>query len=216
MALDPVREQMVLQQVRAWDVLDDRVLGILRDLPREEFVPESYRAVAYADTAIPLGHGQHMLAPKVVGRILQALALRPLDRVLEVGTGSGYLTAALAAAACSVRSLEIHEDLAERARSVLARLEVRNAEVVVADGLELAESPGYHVIVVTGSVPRYESRFERALEVGGRLFMVVGEPPVMDALLVRRVTEAAWARESLFETNLDPLVHAPHRPRFVF
>lgn len=216
------REQMIEQQVRAWDVLDARVLTLMRKVPREQFVPESHRFLAFADVEVPLAHGQHMLRPNIVGRLLQSLELTGAERVLEIGAGTGFVTACLAAASGEVRSLEVFADLAERARATLAATGVLNAEVVTADamqaGAELQPAGGgrYHAIAVTGSMPVYDERFQRLLEVGGRLFVVVGDAPVMEARLVRRVAEDAWTTESLFETVVDPLLNARRPPGFAF
>lgn len=209
-------EQMVMQQVRAWDVLDDRVLDTLRRLPRERFVPAAFRSVAYADAPIALPHGQHMLAPKVVGRILQALDATATDSVLEIGTGSGYLTACLASLARQVRSIDIYEDLAADARTRLAAQGVANAQVQAADAFGIALEPHHDVIVLTGSLPKYDERFQHALAVGGRLFAIVGEGPAMSARLVRRTSPTTWMSQDLFETWIEPLVHAARPPRFVF
>lgn len=209
-------EQMVMQQVRAWDVLDDRVLDTLRKVPRERFVPGDFRAVAYADAAIPLPHGQHMLTPQLIGRILQAIDAKPTESVLEVGTGSGYLTACLANSTRQVRSIEIHEDLAASARACLAAEGIVNAEVRTANVFELSFESHYDIIVLTGSLPGYDERFQRALAVGGRLFVIVGEGPAMSARLVRRTSPTDWMSQDLFETWVEPLLHAAHPPRFVF
>src|SRR5882672_11171703 len=210
------RTQMVAQQVRAWDVLDERVLAALQSVRREEYVPEAFRELAFADTPIPLGHGQAMLAPKVDGRILQALELRPTDEVLEVGTGSGYLTACLAALAGPVRSLEIYPDLAAQATRNLRSGGVTSASVETLDALRVEEVGRYDAVIVSGSLPIYDSRFERALRAGGRLFVIVGSSPVMEALLIRRDAGATASRTALFETDIAPLVNAPQPPRFVF
>ena len=211
-SIEAAREQMVQQQVRAWDVLDERVLETLRRVPRERFVPSQSRFLAFADADVPLPHGEHMLRPSVVGRLLQSLDLTGSERVLEIGAGSGFVTACLATSSVSVRALEIHADLADLARANLAALGVRNAEVVTADASELTGSAEYDAISVTASLPVYDERFESLLHVGGRLFVVVGTPPVMEACLVRRVAEEAWTRESLFETVIDPLINA-RRPQ---
>ncbi|MGA1463862.1 MAG: protein-L-isoaspartate O-methyltransferase family protein, partial [Steroidobacteraceae bacterium] len=153
--MEAARRQMVDQQVRAWDVLDDRILDTLVAVPRERFVPPAFRDVAFADAEIPLGHGQVMLAPKVDGRILQAIAPLPNETVLEVGTGSGFLTACLARLAGQVTSIEIHEDLAQGARRVLHDLSVHNVGVEAADACLLDTVDGYDVVVVTASLPVY-------------------------------------------------------------
>ena len=210
------RTQMVAQQVRAWDVLDERVLAALQSVRREEYVPEAFRELAFADTPIPLGHGQAMLAPKVDGRILQALELRPTDEVLEVGSGSGYLTACLAALAGRIRSLEIYPDLAAQATRNLRSGGMTSASVETLDALRVEEVGRYDAVVVSGSLAIYDSRFERALRAGGRLFVIVGSPPVMEALLIRRGAGVTASRTALFETDIAPLVNAPQPPRFVF
>jgi protein-L-isoaspartate(D-aspartate) O-methyltransferase len=214
--LRATRHQMVEQQVRAWSVLDLKVLEVMDRVAREQFVPAAYRDVAYADMNVPLDHGQSMLAPKVEGRILQALAIQPHDRVLEVGTGSGYFAACLAQLGRSVRSLEIWPSLADTARANLERNGVRSVTVETADAMRLAEEAAYEVIAVTGSLPVYDPRFERALKEGGRLFVTVGAGPLMDARRITRVGRSDWVRESLFETRIEPLVNAPRPPAFVF
>jgi len=210
------REQMIEQQVRAWDVLDARVLEILRQVPREAFVPSQHRFLAFADVEIPLPGGQHMLRPSVVGRLLQALALSGGERVLEVGTGSGFVTACLRTGGASVRSLEISPELAELARANVACLGLRDVEIVAQDATRADSETRYDAIAVTASLPVPDERFQRQLAVGGRLFVVVGMPPVMEARLIRRITEDAWGTESLFETVIDPLEHATRPPGFVF
>jgi protein-L-isoaspartate(D-aspartate) O-methyltransferase len=216
-----VREQMIEQQVRAWDVLDERVLAAMRAVPRELFVPESQRFLAYADAEVPLPHGQHMLRPSVIGRILQALLPRPDETALEIGAGTGFLSACLRAMASRVRALEIFPELAQAARANLAACGLDSVDIVVADAMQsgaLSEPSRarYDVIAVSGSLPRYDQRFEQLLEVGGRLFVVVGEPPVMEARLVRRLAEDRFQSESIFETVIDPLVNATPPPAFTF
>lgn len=218
MQLETVRHQMIQQQLRTWDVLDPQVLEIFEHLPREAFVPQGYADVAYADVTIPLGHGNCMLTPKVAGRILQAVRPRSTDSVLEIGTGSGYLTAALAAAAAHVRSLEIRADLATQASRVLTSTGARNANVEHRDAFapEALGSGTHDVIVLTASLPQYDERFERQLAIGGRLFVVVGRAPAMTALLIERTGEHAWQRRELFDTSLEPLVGATGPSKFEF
>ena len=206
--VETARRQMIDQQVRAWEVLDDRVLDVLAEVPREHFVPEAYQEVAFADTAIPLAHGQCMLPPKVDGRILQALGIDRGDEVLEVGTGSGFLTACLARQARHVRTLEIFPDLTQGATRALKALSVTNVTAETADATTLDESGLYDAIALTASLPVYDPRFERALRPGGRLFVVVGTAPVMEARLVTRVGEDQWGTETLFETVIPPMVNA--------
>ena len=210
------REQMIEQQVRAWDVLDERVLDAMRRVPRELFVPQAQRYRAYVDVEVPLARGQHMLRPSVVGRLLQALTPQDGEQVLEIGAGSGFVTACLRAMATRVRSLELFPELAEEARRNLALLGMRDVEVVDADALQGDSGDRYHAIAVTASLPLYDERFERMLAVGGRLFVVVGAAPVMDARLVRRTAEDSFVTRSLFETVIDPLVNAVQPPEFSF
>lgn len=210
------RDQMIEQQVRAWHVLDESVLRLLREVPRERFVPVEQRFLAFADAEAPLPCGQHMLRPSVVGRLLQALALKRGDRALEVGAGSGFVTACLATSCNHVRSVEIFPELAEIARANLASVGLRNVDVAAADVRELDPAERYDVIAVTASLPTYDVRFQEQLEVGGRLFVVVGEGHVMDARRVVRESEDTWVQESLFETVVDPLIHARRSEEFVF
>jgi protein-L-isoaspartate(D-aspartate) O-methyltransferase len=214
--LAAARRQMIEQQVRAWDVLDLDVLAVMARVPREEFAPAACRELAFADLNVPLGHGQSMLTPKLEGRILQALEIRPEDRALEVGTGSGYFAACLGGLARTVRSLEIFPDFVESARANLLRTGVHNVTVEALDAMTLDVEGAYDAIALTGSLPVYDRRFERALAVGGRLFVVTGLGPVMEAQLVTRTGPGEFLRETLFETVMDPLVHAPEPPKFVF
>jgi protein-L-isoaspartate(D-aspartate) O-methyltransferase len=198
------RRQMVEQQVRAWSVLDLKVLEVMDHVAREQFVPAAFRDVAYADMRVPLGHG------------LQALEVQPQDRVLEVGTGSGYFAACLAQLGGSVRSIEIVQELADTARANLERYGARSVTVECADAMTLDQEAAYDVVAVTGSLPIYDTRFERALAEGGRLFVTVGAGLVMDARKVTRTGRADWRVESLFETRIEPLANAPRPPAFVF
>jgi len=210
------REQMVDQQVRAWEVLDERVLDTLRMVPREHFVPQAYRELAFADAQIPIGHGEVMLTPMQEGRMLQALDIKPTDKAMEIGTGSGFFTACLAHLAARVRSVDIHEDFIESASAKLEQLEIRNVALEVQDGASLSEQNSYDVIAVTGSIPAHEPSYEKALKTGGRLFVVVGAAPVMEACLVTRVSSDEWARLALFETQVPPLANTPRPNRFKF
>ena len=215
MDVELARSKMLGQQVRAWDVLDTRVLEILGAVPRERFVPERFRNLAFAEVPLPLGHGESMMEPAVEGRLLQALALRPTDRVLEIGTGSGFLTACLARSAASVVSLDIHAEFTERARAKLTAQGIRNVTLSTQDASRLGTDLGrFDAIAVTGSLPAFDLSFQAHLAVGGRLFMVIGAAPAMDALLVTRTAEAVFTRESLFETDLAPLRNAKAPSRF--
>ncbi|MBB6095715.1 protein-L-isoaspartate(D-aspartate) O-methyltransferase [Povalibacter uvarum] len=216
MNIELAREQMIGQQVNTWEVLDDRILDVMREVRREAFVPQGWQGVAFADSPIPLPHGQMMLPPKVHGRILQALGLQPADLALEIGTGTGFLAACMGKLAGRVRSLEIVPELADMARANLLTAAVNNVAVEAADGMRLEDTLAFDAIAVTGSLPLYDERFQRALKIGGRLFVVVGQAPVMEAWKITRVGEREWQREGLFETVLQPLINAPKPPEFVF
>ena len=210
------RQQMVDQQIRTWEVLDPRVLDALSMVPREAFVPPEYRELAFADAQIPIGFGQSMLAPKVQGRILQAVSVTAVDRVLEIGSGTGYLSAALSLLGASTHSIDIHPQFTASAAANLRAVAAARVDFETRDAFSAAPLGEYDVIAVTGSLPVYDARFERSLRIGGRLFAVVGSAPVMDAILVRRVDSTEWIRESLFETVIDPLINATAAQRFVF
>ena len=208
------RTQMVNQQVRTWDVLDPAILTVLGTVPREQFVPIAYRALAFADTCIPLPGGQTMLSPKLEGRLLQALSPAPVERMLEVGTGSGFMTACLAALGGTVTSLEIIPELADIARTKLAGY--RSATVLNKDAFDFTPDGRFDVIALTGSLPVYDRRFADWLAVGGRLFVVTGSAPQMEARLVHRLGETEWTTAVLLETVVPPLKNAPEHQAFTF
>lgn len=208
------REAMVEQQVRPWDVLDTRVLEVLSTLPREAFVPEATRALAYADLALPLAHGQQMLKPVVEGRLLQALALKPGDSVLEIGTGSGYLTACLGRLAREVVSIELHPDLADSATARLAALGLdHNIRIETADAMQVRTDRRFDAVCVSGAVDAIPPHFIEWLSPDGRMFVVQGRAPAMAAVLVRNQANARRI-DSLFETELPYLVGAEPAPEF--
>jgi protein-L-isoaspartate(D-aspartate) O-methyltransferase len=213
---EAARRQMIDQQVRTWDVLDARALETLAAVPREKFVPEAYRGVAFADAPIPIGHGQFMLRPALEGRILQALAPMRGERALEIGTGTGFFAACLAHLTGSVDSIEIHADLAAGAGRTVAELGISRVAIETGDALAKNWDAAYEVVAVTGALPAPDPRFERALVVGGRMFVVIGEGHAMEARLVTRTAEDAWLSEALFETRIEPLILpvAPSRFRF--
>ncbi len=213
---DFARRQMLMHQLRCAEVLDRRVLATLERLPREFFVPAAFRRLAFADTEIPLAHGQAMLTPLNEGRILQALDIRPQDRVLEIGTGSGYMTACLARLGSQVTSIDIFPDLIDSAQQKLDELGIVNCELRIGDAFSLA--PGeFDVIAVTGSLPAWDTRFEQWLRPGGRLLLVVGRDQPMEAWRVeRRLDGGEWQRRALFETVIPPLLHAPEPAEFLF
>ncbi len=209
------RELMVDQQVRPWDVLDPRVLEVIAAMPREEFVAPEHRNLAYADLALPLAHGEAMMKPVLEGRTLQALELKATDDVLEIGTGSGYLTACLGRLVREVVSLERHADLADAARARLCAQHVDNVQVIAADALSYATERKFSVICVTGAVDAIPQRFIDWLQPGGRLFVVRGRSPAMEAVLVRNEVNAPRI-QSLFETDLPYLAGAAPAPTFEF
>jgi protein-L-isoaspartate(D-aspartate) O-methyltransferase len=215
--IEKARFNMVEQQVRPWEVLDQRVLDLMLQVPREAFVPQAYRNLAFADINIPLANGQVMMSPKVEGRLLQALSLQLRDRVLEIGTGSGYLTALLAKSTKRVYSVDVFEDLIKDAEARLKHLNINNVSLSSGDAISgWKNETHYDVIVLGGSVPLLDPIFQKQLHVGGRLFAVVGEEPIMQALLITRVSEREWETDVLFETILPPLIGAPEPDRFFF
>ena len=209
------RETMVEQQVRPWDVLDVRVLDALAELPRDAFVPAQYRSLAYADIGLPIGHGESMMKPVLEGRMLQALALQPGDEVLEIGTGSGFISACLGTLARDVVSLEIHADLAEAARARLGEHGINNVRVDIADALAWDTDRRFDAICVTGAVAEIPPQFVQWLRAGGRMFIVQGVSPVMDALVLHQDVNGLRT-ESLLETDLAYLVGAAPAPAFKF
>jgi len=209
------REQMIKQQLRAWHVLDGRVLQTMSEVPREAFLPVAYQGLAFADAPVPIGHGQIMLAPKLQGRLLQALALTPEQSVLDIGTGTGFLAACMARLAARVSSIDIHPELVEQAADRLSRFGVHNVNTAVADAMEYEPQGQYDAIAVTSSLPVYLDRFQNLLAPGGRLFVVVGKPPIEEAWLVTRDRDG-FRREVLFETEVPAMINAPLPEAFVF
>jgi len=213
---DFARLQMVNQQVRGWNVYDEDVLDMLRHLPREHFVPSGWESLAFADMEIAIGHGEHMMTPTIEGRLLQALGLDGDEHVLEVGTGSGFMTACLASLAAEVTSIDIYPDFLSDAEDKLADRNISNVELMEMDAMRELPDGGYDAIAVTGSIQSFDPRFVEALNPFGRLFVVVGNAPAMEAKLVVRKDEKEWETVSLFETTLAPLVHGAAPPRFSF
>ena len=211
---DKARRAMVEQQVRPWEVLDPRVLDVLAAVNREDFVAPRHRKLAYADLALPLEHGEVMLKPVIEGRLLQALDLDEHEEVLEVGTGSGYLSTCLAHLARAVVSIDIHADFVDRARSRAEQMGLSNLRVAQADALEYEPQRQFDAVVVSGAVTTIPSRFREWLRPGGRLFVVRGQSPVMEAVLVTRTDEERWQEESLFETDIPYLHGAAPVARF--
>ncbi|MBI1395555.1 MAG: methyltransferase domain-containing protein [Betaproteobacteria bacterium] len=217
MDIELARANMIESQIRTWEVLDQRVLDLLGEVKREHFVPAAFRNLAFADMEIPLGRGEVMLSPKLEARLLQTLGLKPGDKVLEIGTGSGYQAALLAGMAGHVYSVEIVDDFARSARQTLASCGIRNVTVETANGATGWErNAPYDAILLTGSVPVLPDEFRKQLAVGGRLLAVVGSPPIMTARLVTCIAAGTFTEEGLFETSIPPLRHARAPERFVF
>jgi len=220
MDLIRARSNMIEQQVRPWDVLDQRVLDVLAEVPREAFVDEHRSGVAYSDFPLPIGHGQYMFKPTLDGRLLQALALEITDHALEIGTGSGYLSACIARLAAHCETLEIVPELATSAAARLAALGIANVTARERDGAgEWDVRERYEAILLGGSVVQVPDRHRRMLAIGGRLVAVLGraDSPTMEAVVVTRVHEEEWATEGLFDTRVDPLVNFTGAPTaFVF
>lgn len=213
--LELARDNMVENQIRTWEVLDARVLEVLGRVRREDFVPERFRSMAFVDVPLPLGHGEFMMKPVIEGRVLQALALESGQRVLEIGTGSGFLTACMANLASEVVSVEQHADLAASAREKLAAAGISNVRIETAEAFkEFQTKERFDAVVLTGAVFALPDRVRQWVKPGGRLFVVTGESPAMQALLHTRIDETHWDTASLFETDIPYLNHASPPQRF--
>jgi protein-L-isoaspartate(D-aspartate) O-methyltransferase len=199
---------MIEQQIRPWEVLDNRVLRVIEKLDREDFIDPLYRGLAYADCQVPVLNGVRMLPPTVEGRLLQALALQDDEHVLEVGSGSGYLGACLASLAAQVKSVDVDGEIIERAQANTARLGITNIAYEQSELAQIDALESYDAIAVTASLSDVPDNLRQALKVGGRLFVICGDSPVMEALLIRRVSSDEWTRQSLFETDLPRLRQA--------
>jgi len=216
MNTDFVRRQMVEQQIRTWDVFDANVLKVFGNVPRDQFVPEYCINAAYADAEIPLAHQQCMLRPSIVGKILQALEIKAGDDVLEIGTGTGYLTACLAQTAGTVTSIDIFDDFVVQASENLSRVDINNASVQCMDATKELPAGQFDVIIVTGSVSKLDDRLLAALKRGGRLFIVVGESPAKSAILVRCGQDGRFESTALFETDIPTLLNVEKSSGFLF
>ena len=215
--IEQARFNMIEQQIRTWEVLDSVVLDLLKQVPREAFVPAEYQGLAFADIEIPIAHGQTMLSPKMEGRILQALQIQSGDKVLEIGTGSGYLTSLMAKLAKQVISVELDPALAQAAQQRLTAHGITNVSIETGDAAQgwPAAAP-FDVIVYTGSLPVMPVAVQQQLAIGGRLFVVVGEAPVMEATMIQRIAADSFKHDVLFETCLPSLANAPQPERFHF
>lgn len=213
--VETARSNMIEQQIRTWDVLDQRVLELLRRVRREQFVPTARQAMSFMDVEIPLGHGAFMWQPKVEARVLQALKVKSTEEVLEVGSGSGYFAALLSRLARHVTTVEIVPELQAFAAKNLEAHQMTNVAVELGDAAR-GWTGVYDVIVLTGSVPVLPDAFKNSLKPGGRLFAIVGDAPAMQAKLVTREPSGAFVNANLFETNIAPLQNALQPERFVF
>ena len=217
MDIELARFNMIEQQIRTWEVLDQSVLDLLGKIHREVFVPESYRGLAFADIRIPLDHGQTMMMPKEEARVLQSLELGKDDTVLEIGTGSGYLTALLASTAGKVKSIDLYPDFTSSCHEKLARFNLTNVELETTDVYQLLQKgQQYDAVVLTASLPKMDERFLQLVKEGGSLFVIVGSSPVMEAGLIAKQSADSWALEGLFETDLPPLIGALENEPFQF
>jgi protein-L-isoaspartate(D-aspartate) O-methyltransferase len=215
--VEQARLNMIEHQIRPWEVLDQNVLDLLYAVKREDFVPAAYRMLAFSDLEIPIGQGEHMWAPKLEARVLQELAVKPTDQVLEIGTGSGYFAALLAHRARHVYSMEIHPDLKASGEANLRRAGVANVTVELGDGARgWTKHAPYDIIVLTGSTPVLPQQFLQQMKPGARLFAVVGDPPVMAARLITCTGEGAYNSIDLLETRIAPLTNALAGERFSF
>ena len=212
---EEARHNMIVQQIQPWNVRDDKVLDLIQRLPREDFVPAEYKVHAFTDINIPLADGQEMMSPKLEAYILQALQVQEQDKVLEIGTGTGYMTALLASQSRHVITVDIDEDVQKRAEEKLNAHQITNVTYEVGDAaLGWDSNKPYDVIVITGSLPILPEVFQRNLNVGGRLFVVVGDAPAMEAILITRVKENEWSHDVLLETDIIALTNAPEPERF--
>ena len=217
MNFETARHNMIEQQIRPWNVIDQVSLDVMEMVPRENFVADKYKNVAFADLELPIGFGQLMLAPKIEAKILQALQVKKTEYILEIGTGSGYLTALLASLGKQVHTIELHDTLSKLAQQRLAAENITNVTFSVADATHGYNwNRPYNVIVLTGSVPAITDDFKNSLTVGGRLFAVVGSGEVMEATLVTRAADNSFAEEPLFETILQPLENIQQANTFKF
>ncbi len=217
MSIEQTRSNMVVQQIRPWYVLDDNVLDLLYKLKREEFVPAGNRELAFVDMEIPLGHDQVMLTPKMEARIVQELHIKKTDKILEVGTGSGYMTALMASRGVHVYSVEIIPELKSMAENNLKAHDITNVTLELGDAARGWNQHGpYDAIVLTGSTPVLPAAFQNSLNPGGRLFAIVGEDPVMEALLITCHAPGEFTTTKIFETSTVPLINAQQPARFSF
>jgi len=217
MDIELARSNMIEQQIRAWDVLDLDVLDLLNEVHREEFIPDDYKDLAFADTRIPIGHGQTTLTPKVEARLLQSLKLNNDESVLEIGTGCGHLTALLAKSAKQVKSIDIYPDFITSANDKIVGANFNNIELESVDAYDLLDrSEKFDVIVFTASLPKMDERFLNLLNDNGRIFAVIGESPAMEACVLTKQNESDYSKESIFEIDLPALIGSKQKEVFEF
>lgn len=216
MNIEEARFNMIEQQIRPWEVLDTKVLNLIADVPREEFVPAPYMNLAFSDMNVPIGYNEVMMSPKLEARMLQALNIQSHESVLEIGTGSGYVTTLIAKLARHVYSVDIHEEFVASAQGKLASDGTNNVTLEQGDAAQGWDRHGpYDLIAVTGSLPILPKSFQESLRIGGRLFVIVGDAPAMEARLITRVGQNEYQQEDLFETEIPPLRNALQPNRFV-
>ena len=217
MNFNEARHNMVEQQIRTWTVLDTRVLDAIEQLPREDFVPSQYQKMAYVDCEIPLDHDQIMMHPKVEAHALQALGLTSDSKILEIGTGSGYLTALLASLGGHVDSVDIYPDFQKSASAKLAKHGIDNVTMIEGDASKgWGNKEQYDAIVITASLPELPEQYKQALAIGGNLFAIIGEGVTMQAITIQRTHGDNWLERSLFETNVPALINSEKEPVFTF
>ena len=213
---EEARHNMIVQQIQPWNVRDEKVLDLIQRLPREDFVPAKYKEHAFTDINIPLGDGQEMMSPKLEAYMVQALKVQEHDKVLEIGTGSGYVTALLASQSRHVITVDIDENTQKHAEEKLKAHQITNVTYEVGDAaLGWDKHKPYDVIAITGSLPILPEIFQRNLNVGGRMFAIVGDAPAMEAILITRVKENEWSHQILLETEIPALINATEPERFV-
>ncbi|MCK4863980.1 MAG: protein-L-isoaspartate O-methyltransferase [Gammaproteobacteria bacterium] len=213
---EEARHNMIVQQIQPWNVRDDKILDLIQRLPREDFVPAKYKEHAFTDINIPLSNGQEMMCPKLEAYIVQALQVQEQDKVLEVGTGTGYVTALLASLSRHVITVDIDADMQKRAEEKLNAHQITNVTYEVGDAaLGWDKHKPYDVILITGSLPILPETFQRNLNVGGRLIAIVGDSPAMEVILITRVKDNDWSHQILLETDIPALINAVEPERFV-
>ncbi len=217
MNIEQARHNMIKQQIRTWEVLDQPVLDLFNEVHREDFMPLAYRNLAFADIPIPLQHDQFTLNPKIEARLLQSLAIKPHESILEIGTGCAYLTVLLAKLAKQVHSIDLFADFIQTATEKIDNMGCNNITLTACDAYSLlGQTQRYDVIVMTASMPIFDDRFLELLNTNGRLFVIVGDSPAMEARLITKKEANSWSYQSLFETELPALIGAQQKQFFTF